>query len=168
MPPRDDIAARRLRETLTYSGDLGTKRDPPAFEAAEGCRFESRARRVHANALIAHYEALGRPWEAHIGAHAIFRNDDARADPRRLVVFGDSYCQHSSVSPVATLTPFLADTFREVHFLWSTSVDWAYLADLRPDFVLGEVAERFMIDLPPRGFRIGPLAELAMARRGIG
>lgn len=166
VAPREDIAGRRLRETIaSYSGDLGTKLDPVPVETVEGSRFETRAERVYANDLLRHYEALGRPTDAHIGAHAIFRNDDPKADPRRLVVFGDSYAQHRSMSPVATLTPFLADTFREVHFLWSTSVDWTYLAEVRPAFVLGEVAERFMVEVPIRGFRIDRLAALALARK---
>ena len=165
VAPRDDIEPRRVRETMRFSGDLATKLSPVRVEIAEGCRFESAARRVHTNGFLAHFEALGRPQDAHLGAHAVFRNDDPRADPRRLVVFGDSYCQHSSMNPIATLTPLLADTFAEVHFLWSTGIDWDYLAEHRPHFVLAEIAERFMIDLPPRGIRIDALAELAMARK---
>ncbi|GJE56986.1 MULTISPECIES: alginate O-acetyltransferase AlgX-related protein [Methylobacterium] len=165
VAPRDDIAARRLQETFSYSGDLATKLTPMPVETVENCRFESAARRIHANGLLSHFEAAGRPMDAHIGAHAVFRNDDPEADPRRIVIFGDSYAQHSAMSPVATLTPFLADRFREVHFLWSTSMDWDYLAEVRPDVVIGEIAERFMIDAPARNMRIGALADLAMARK---
>ncbi len=168
VAPRDDIAGRRRRETFSYSGDLGVKLLTMPAETVEDCRFESRARRIHANGLLTHFEAVGRPLDAHIGAHAVFRNDDPAADPRRVVIFGDSYAQHSVMAPVATLTPFLADTFREVHFLWSTSLDWDYIAEVRPDFVVGEIAERFMIDRPVPNMRIAALAGLALARKADG
>lgn len=165
VTPRDDFADRRTGGTTHFSGDLGRKFVPIRTEAAPVTTFATQARRVHANDLLTELEAHGRGFEAHLGAHAVFRNDDPRADPRRLVIFGDSFCQHTAYSPVATLTALMADSFREVHFLWSTSIDWHYLERVRPDFVLGEIAERFMIDLPPRAFRIERLAELARARK---
>ncbi|BAU90944.1 hypothetical protein MPPM_2339 [Methylorubrum populi] len=166
--PRDDIEARRDRTALPFSGDLGRKFAPHRAELAEGTAFASRARRVHANDLLREMEALGRGGDAHLGTHAVFRNDDPKADPRRLVIFGDSYAQHTAHSPVATLTALFADTFREVHFLWSTGIDWRYLEEVRPDFVLGEMAERFVIDLPPPNIRIERLAELARERKLMG
>lgn len=165
VPPRDDIEIRRERTALPFSGDLGRKCTPHRTELAEGTAFASEARRTYANDLLIEMEALGRGGDAHLGTHAVFRNDDPRADPRRLVIFGDSYAQHTAHSPVATLTALFADTFREVHFLWSTGIDWRYLEAVRPDFVLGEMAERFVIDLPPPNIRIERLAELARERK---
>ena len=165
VAPRDDIRARRVDTPEIYIGDLGSKLDPFRSQTLRSCRFETAAVRHSANGLIHHHEALGRIGDAHIGAHAVFRNADPKADPRRIVVFGDSYAHHAPNSPVSTLTPFLADTFREVHFLWSTSIDWSYLDTVRPDFVLGEIAERFMIEIPIRGFRIDLLADLALERK---
>ncbi|MFG5118310.1 hypothetical protein [Methylorubrum sp. POS3] len=165
VTPRDDLEARRTGGTVPFSGDLGRKCAPIRFEQAPVTTFATGARRILANDLLTELEAQGRGIEAHLGAHAVFRNDDPKADPRRLVIFGDSFCQHTSYSPVATLTALMADRFREVHFLWSTSIDWHYLDAVRPDFVLGEIAERFTIDLPPRGFPIERLAELARARK---
>ncbi|WP_342148694.1 alginate O-acetyltransferase AlgX-related protein [Methylorubrum sp. SB2] len=165
VAPRDDLDARRSGGTVAFCGDLGRKFTPHRFEPAPVTTFATGVRRVHANGLLTALEAEGRGIEAHLGAHAVFRNDDPAADPRRLVIFGDSFCQHTSYSPVATLTALMADTFAEVHFLWSTSIDWHYCERVRPDFVLGEIAERFMIDLPPKGFRIERLAELARARK---
>lgn len=164
VAPRTDFDARRSNETVHFSGDLGVKFNPQRSETARSCRFASEARRVYANDFLRRLEESGRGWDAHIGAHVVYRNEDPKVDPRRLVVFGDSYCQHGPTIAVATLTAFLADTFREVHFVWSTSIDWTYLAEVRPDIVLTEIAERFMVDLPLRGFRIEHLAELAMGR----
>lgn len=165
VAPRDDIAARRVRQSLPFIGDLSSKLTPSPVETIEGCLFETMARRTHANRLITHFEALGRPRDAHIGAHVVFRNDDPAADPRRLVLFGDSFAEHGAMGTVGVLTPFLADTFREVHFLWSTSIDWDYVASVRPDFIVSEIAERFMIEPPIYGMRIDALAELVMARK---
>lgn len=168
VPPREDIEARRERTALPFSGDLGRKYAPHHTELAESTVFASAARRIHANDLLREMEALGRGGDAHLGTHAVFRNDDPAADPRRLVIFGDSYAQHTAHSPIATLTALFADTFREVHFLWSTGIDYAYLETVRPDFVLGEMAERFVIDVPPANIRIERLAELARERKLMG
>lgn len=166
--PRDDLEARREAGPVAFSGDLGRKFGTHRTEIAEGSAVASRARRIHANGLLREMEALGRGGDAHLGTRAVFRNDDPLADPRRLVIFGDSYAQHTAHSPVATLTALLADRFREVHFLWSTAIDWHYLEEVRPDFVLGEIAERFLIDPPPPAIRIERLAELARERKVVG
>ncbi len=165
VAPRDDIAARRTGAAMEFSGDLGTKFTPHRTELAETCLFESAAQRVYANELVTTFEAMGRGRDAHIGAHVIFRNPSPRADPRRLVLFGDSYAHHTPNSCTGTLTPLLADTFAEVHMLWSTSIDWSYVARVRPDFVVSQIAERFMVDVPQTGFNIEKLAALALARK---
>lgn len=165
--PRDDIAERRIGSEAAFSGDLGLKFMPPVAEHAEPCLFESEARRTYANDLVTAFEAMGRGRDAHIGAHVIFRNPSPLADPRRLILFGDSYAHHTPNPCTGTLTPMLADTFREVHLLWSTSIDWGYIARIRPDFVVSEIAERFMVDVPQTGFNIEKLAALALARKAI-
>jgi len=165
--PRYDSAARRIGTPAIYAGDLGTKFAPERCEIAEPCLFASPARRVHANALITAFEAEGRGRDAHIGAHAVFRNEAPGIDPRRLVLFGDSYAHHTPNGATGTLTPLFADTFREVHVLWSTSIDWGLVDRIRPDFVVSEIAERFMVEVPQVGFDIDKLAALALTRKGF-
>lgn len=165
--PRYDITARRMGSPHAYGGDLGAKFEPVRCEIAEPCLFESAARRVYANDLITAFEAEGRGRDAHIGAHAIFRNDSPEADPRRLVLFGDSYAHHTANNATGTLTPMLADTFREVHVMWSTSIDWNTISRVRPDFVVSQIAERFMVEVPQAGFDIDKLAAMALARKGF-
>jgi len=46
------------------------------------------------------------------------------------------------------LTILLAKTLRELHVPWSTSLDWASIEGVRPDIVVTEGAERFMIPVP--------------------
>lgn len=165
LRPREDIARRCIGSAGAYAGDLGLKFDPVRLEMAEPCLFDSAARRIYANSLVTTLESQGRGRDAHIGAHVIFRNDSPQADPRRLVLFADSYGHHTVTPHTASLTPMLADTFREVHVLWSTSIDWGYVARTKPDFVVAEIAERFMIDVPQTGFNIEKLADLALARK---
>ncbi len=165
VAPFEDLVQRRIVERFAFSGDLALKLQPAPIETVDGCRFATSARRVHANGFLRQFEASGRVTQAHLGTQIVFENADPRVDPRRLVIFGDSYAHFMPLNAVATLTPLLADRFREVHFLWSPSIDWTYLDAVRPDIVLTEIAERFMIELPPCGFRIDALAELALSRK---
>ena len=42
----------------------------------------------------------------------------------------------------------LSETFRNVHFVWSTGLDWDLIERIRPNIVITEIAERFMSTLP--------------------
>ena len=106
--------------------------------------------RVSVGPLLAAYEAVGRDREIHVGAHVVYRNGSAGADPRRLVLFGDS-CAH--FDPFL-LTGMLAESFSEVHFVWSASLDWAYIEQIRPDILLFELAERFLARVPKDDFDV--------------
>ncbi|WP_204307354.1 hypothetical protein, partial [Enterobacter hormaechei] len=67
--------------------------------------------RVHSGALVAAYEAEGRAEALHVGAHVVYRNASPGADPRRVVLFGDSYAHFTPI----LLTGLLAESFAEVH-----------------------------------------------------
>lgn len=138
-----DLAERDAFEQ-PFSGDLGQKLDPQRGETLRRRHLPRHAERVFASELVRSFENGGNAFALHRGAHVIFRNDHATADRRSLVLFGDS-CAH--FEPIL-LTGMLAETFREVHFLWSASVDWAYLERVRPDIVVTEIAERFMSKVP--------------------
>jgi hypothetical protein len=38
----------------------------------------------------------------------------------------------------------LAETAREVEFIWSSNLDWAYIKRAQPDIVVYDLVERFM------------------------
>jgi len=141
--PPADIAARP-RIVSGEVMDLGSKLPHPPVEALERMAIPRDAYRAETGPLLAAYETLGRAAELHSGAHAVYRNDAATADPRKLVLFGDS-CAH--FAPFM-LTGLLAESFREVHFVWSSSLDWNYIETVRPDILLFELAERFIARLP--------------------
>lgn len=164
---RAALADPSHRESGPVTGDLGLKFEPPRGEVAQGWRFPRAARRVHANGLLRHFEDQGHACWGGVGTQVVYRNDAADVDPRRLIVFGDSYAHQTWLPRVGALTVMLAETFREVHFIWATAIDWRYVEAVRPDVVLTEIAERFMIELPPLGVDIAAL-ETAAIRRKVG
>ncbi|MGY2048581.1 alginate O-acetyltransferase AlgX-related protein [Methylobacterium sp. JK268] len=154
--PRGDLAERphAVSEAVL---DLGAKLPVRPREAARMFHYLRDAARVEANALVATYESQGRAMDLHVGARVVFRNEGAHADPRRVVLFGDS-CAHFGDF---FLTGLLAESFRELHFVWSASVDWGYVAATKPHLVLVEMAERFLYRVPDDRFD----CEAAAARK---
>jgi alginate O-acetyltransferase complex protein AlgJ len=75
------------------------------------------------------------------GRHFIYRNE-RMAGGKTLVVFGDSFCV------TASFLPLLSTAFYEVHFFWSTSVDFRYVEEIGADVILTQIAERFVKTLP--------------------
>ncbi|MFE1601090.1 alginate O-acetyltransferase AlgX-related protein [Methylobacterium sp. ID0610] len=145
--PRPDLAERPYQDTAAVL-DLGQKLASRPVETARMVQYQRDASRVEANALLETFEAQGRAMELHVGARAVFRNEGPQADPRRLVLFGDS-CAHFGGF---FLTGLLAESFREVHFVWSASIDWGYVERVRPHLLLVEMAERFLGRLPDDRF----------------
>ena len=84
-----------------------------------------------------HYQTTGQ----HRGWSYGVRNGQA-PDPRRLVIFGDSYSQHSG------LLAALSAVFAQVVFVWSKSIDWTVAETHGADIVLWQCAERFMARPP--------------------
>lgn len=137
----------RPPDPVEVVGDLGEKLRPPQGEVQQRRTVTWDARRIWANPLFLHCEREDMLPRLHRGAQLVFRNDAADADPRRVVLFGDSF---SHFVPYG-LTAMLAETFREVHFCWSAAIDWRYVETVRPDLVITEIAERFMAWLPSDG-----------------
>ena len=151
--PRPELASLPFREA-PFSGDLGGRFSPPRTETVRIYERRLGAERRYANALVEAREAGALSASPHTGSHVVYAN--ARAvDPRRVVLFGDS-CSHFDDS---MLTILLAETFREVHFIWSTSLDWGYIDRARPDIVVTEIAERFMAQLPDDSFDVQAYVE---------
>ncbi|WP_232630734.1 alginate O-acetyltransferase AlgX-related protein [Methylobacterium sp. Leaf118] len=140
---------------MERAGDLGDKFDPPVTESWPIRTLPMRAERVHASPIVQVREQAGRAETLHVGAHVIFRNRAEGVDPRRVVLFGDSY---SHFAPIL-LTAHLTQSFAEVHFLWSSSLDWGYLERVRPDIVIGQMAERFMFRVPDDRFDLEAYAK---------
>ena len=145
---QSDMAERPFT-VADYAGDLGSVFNPKRTETARFYNVQRDAVRVYASPIVEARERANLLHTLHVGAHVIYSNANA-GDPRRVVLFGDSYAHFST----HMLTIMLAETFREVHFVWSTSLDWGYIHDIKPDVVMTEIAERFMFRTPDDTFDI--------------
>lgn len=72
------------------------------------------------------------------------QNDRPDARPETVMLFGNSFSEFRPHQ----LTAMLSETFRNVHFIWSTGLDWDLIERIRPNIVITEIAERFMSTLP--------------------
>jgi alginate O-acetyltransferase complex protein AlgJ len=141
--------------TALASGDLGLHFDPPQVEL-RGFLSQPSAATITADNWPEVSAAGG-----HIGTRRVFRRDDA-ADPRTVVVFGDSYGFGDAA--YQGLSWFLAQVFHEVHFVWVPfGWDPGYLDAVGAQFVVCQTAERFVARVPLRSVRV---AELAAAGGG--
>ena len=148
VPPPD--IGERPHFTAEGVWDLGDKLPERPRETIVNWAIPREARRVHAGPRVLAYEAAGRAGDLHVGAHVVYRNESVGADPRVVVLFGDSNAHYSPI----LLTGFLAECFREVHFIWSASLDWGYVERVRPHLLIVEMAERFLTHVPKDTFDV--------------
>ncbi|CAN5394046.1 hypothetical protein BH10PSE3_BH10PSE3_10980 [soil metagenome] len=126
--------------------DLGAKVNPQVSERYETHHVLHDAHRSDANPLVLYKEENGFEGVGglHQGSMVVYRNRNPDADPRKLLLFGDSFSEYRP----HLLTGILAETFSEVHFVWSAQVDWAHVDRVKPDILITELAERFMNYVP--------------------
>jgi alginate O-acetyltransferase complex protein AlgJ len=152
LPDAKDTAAPHLG-----TGDLGQHFDPPLLEVVRPMAGASRATVVSDNR--AEVARVG----GHIGTMSVFRREDA-PDERTVVVFGDSY--GFGDSGYQGLSWWLAQIFREVHFVWVPfGWDPEYLDSVNAGVVVCETAERFLGRVPRLGVDVRSLAQETIARR---
>jgi hypothetical protein len=140
-------------EQLPYlaSGDLGRHYAPPVVEVQQRLLAPSAARIVEDNWLDV--SAAG----GHIGTLRVFRREDS-PDDRTVVVFGDSYGFGDDAYP--GLSWFLAQMFREVHFVWVPfGWDPDYVDRVEAELVVCQTAERFIARLPRERVDVRALIE---------
>jgi alginate O-acetyltransferase complex protein AlgJ len=142
--------------TYLSAGDLGQHFDPPMLEVMAPSGVASRATLVSDN--WAQVSAVG----GHIGTMRVFRNDDA-PDQRTVVVFGDSYGFGDDA--YQGLSWFLAQVFREVHFVWvPCGWDPDYLDSVGAELVVCQTAERFIGRVPQVSVDVRSLAQETTSR----
>ncbi len=151
--PACRLANGRIVGEQQFSGDLGIAVSPERTETILVRDLTKHAKRIKANRLVRDAEDRREPLTLGAGAYVAYRNDATEADPRCLLIFGDSYCHHSDTIRSGNLTRLLAETFREVHFVWTNGYDRDLVAWIRPDLILCEVAERYLDKIPARRFR---------------
>jgi alginate O-acetyltransferase complex protein AlgJ len=134
-----DSSGLACREYVT-TFDLGGKLNPQAQETGFYFDVANSGTLVFANELGMYFD------DEHVfhnqrGRLFVYRNERLTGG-KRLVIFGDSFCTTGS------FLALLSSAFYEVHFFWSTSVDFRYVEEMKPDFVVTEIAERFVKVLP--------------------
>jgi alginate O-acetyltransferase complex protein AlgJ len=150
IPPADlwDRPINSVALTL----DLGSKLSPPIKEDWGGAQVLRDSKVVYKNELVRLLELLNPIHTAPMlrGTSVRFENARSICDERRILVFGDSFSEYRP----HLLTGLMAETFRHVLFVWSTSIDYGLVERFRPDVVITEMAERFIKTLPERNIPI--------------
>lgn len=148
LDPDYGVVGRLRPVELCFHGDLWS----PGLEAIAPDVFRRYhvpdwLEIVYANPLVGYKNAHGLENEAglHAGSHVIVRNERAEL-PRTLALFGSSFSEYRL--ECSLLTFVCALFFRTVHFIWSVDLDLDYIARHRPDCVLIEMPERFLLSCP--------------------
>lgn len=68
-------------------------------------------------------------------------NSHAIENGKKILIVGDSY----SWNPDAGLCRFMTRKFSEVHFIWNRAVNWELVDTMKPDAIIIQSAERFLI-----------------------
>jgi hypothetical protein len=139
------------------AGDLGVKFNPQIVSIVSEPRSLHHARILEDNReeIVA--------VDGHIGTRRVFRNDRA-PDPRVAVVFGDSF--GFAAASYQGLAWFLAQVFREVHFVWVPfGWDSEYVRRVGAEAVLVQGAERFVARVPHLEMDASRLAEETLRRK---
>jgi len=126
--------------------DLASKLSNPYSEYGRFYQLDKNAIRINANELVRYKEEnnLVNELSLHVGSNVVFQNNSETAIDKTLILFGDSFAEYRS----HLLTGMLAETFREVHFVWNSCLDYEYIERAKPDIVVSELAERFMTRVP--------------------
>nr|WP_294525626.1 hypothetical protein [uncultured Rhodopila sp.] len=145
-PPAD--LGNRPIHFVNLALDLGSKLSPPAKEDWGGAQVLRDSKIVFKNEMVRLLDLLNPSHAAPMlrGTSVRFHNSRADCDRRRLIIFGDSFSEYRP----HLLTGLLAETFKDVLFVWSTSIDYGIVEKFRPDIVITEMAERFIKTLPEK------------------
>jgi alginate O-acetyltransferase complex protein AlgJ len=153
-PP--DFSTLPLR-SYPIAGDLGVKFDP------EIVSIVSEPNSLHNASIVEDNRDEIAAVDGHIGTRRVFRNEQA-PDQRVAVVFGDSF--GFSTPYYQGLAWFLAQVFREVHFIWVPfGWDSDYVRRVGAEAVLVQGAERFVARVPHLEVDVSRLAEETLRRK---
>jgi alginate O-acetyltransferase complex protein AlgJ len=145
------------QRSYPIAGDLGAKFDPQVVSIVSEPGSLRHARIGEDNR--AEIEAVN----GHIGTRRVFHNDQA-PDQRVAVIFGDSFGFSSAY--YQGVSWFLAQVFREVHFVWVPfGWDADYVRAVGAEAVLVQGAERFVARVPHFDVDVSQLAEETLKRK---
>jgi alginate O-acetyltransferase complex protein AlgJ len=139
IAPELTLLARPRREVESVL-DLGLKMEPLVYEQLRLYDFTKDSQKTYRNVIAQYVDTVTANALVHVGSHIRYKNSNPSAANKKILVFGDSY---ASQRPDG-LTAMLAETAREVEFIWSSNLDWAYIKRAQPDIVVYDLVERFM------------------------
>ena len=141
-------------------GDLGVKFDPPLLEVMSAPSTLHRARIADDNR-----DAVAETG-GHIGTRRVYVNESA-PDRRTAVLFGDSF--GFGAEHYQGLAWFLAQVFRETHFLWIPfGWDPGYVRTTGAEVVVIQGAERFVARVPEQTVDVAELEARTLGRQPAG
>jgi hypothetical protein len=124
--------------------DLGIKMTPFVAERVRVYAYARHSVRTYRNLVAKYQETPEFTATIHVGSHVRYLNETPGAADKKILIFGDSY----SLPGRTSLTGMLAETARDVEFIWSSNLTWSYIQRRKPDVVVYELAERFMRLVP--------------------
>jgi hypothetical protein len=139
IAPELTLLARPRREVESVL-DLGLKMEPLVYEQLRLYDFTKDSQKTYRNVIAQYVDTVTANALVHVGSHIRYKNSNPSAANKKILIFGDSY---ASQRPDG-LTAMLAETAREVEFIWSSNLDWAYIRRAHPDIVIYDLVERFM------------------------
>jgi alginate O-acetyltransferase complex protein AlgJ len=139
IAPELTLLARPRREVESVL-DLGLKMEPLVYEQLRLYDFTKDSQKTYRNVIAQYVDTVTANALVHVGSHIRYKNCNPSAANKKILIFGDSY---ASQRPDG-LTAMLAETAREVEFIWSSNLDWAYIKRAQPDIVVYDLVERFM------------------------
>ncbi len=152
-PSFDELPFR----SYPITGDLGRKFDP------EIVGIVTEPNTLHNATMVEDNRDEIAAVDGHIGSRRVFRNDRS-TDPRTMVLFGDSF--GFAADYYQGLAWFLAQVFREVHFIWVPfGWDSEYIRRVGAEAVLVQGAERFVGRVPHLEVDVSMLAEETLRRK---
>ena len=153
-PP--DFSELAMR-SYPIAGDLGVKFDPQVVSIV------SEPNSLHLAEIVEDNRDEIAAVDGHIGTRRVFRNESA-PDRRVAVLFGDSF--GFSAPYYQGLSWFMAQAFREVHFVWVPfGWDAEYVKRVGAEAVLVQGAERFVARVPRADVDVSQLAEETLRRK---
>ena len=151
-----DFSELPLR-SYPIAGDLGVKFDPRIVSIV------SEPNSLHNATIVEDNRDQIEAVHGHIGTRRVFRNERS-PDPRVAVLFGDSF--GFSAAYYQGLSWFMAQVFREVHFVWVPfGWDGDYVRRVGATAVLVQGAERFVARVPHATVDTSRLAEETLRRK---
>ncbi len=152
-PDLADIALR----SYPIAGDLGVKFEPQIVSIV------SEPGSLHHAHIVEDNREEIEAVDGHIGTRRVFHNAQA-PDRRVAVIFGDSF--GFSAPYYQGISWFLAQVFREVHFVWIPfGWDADYVRRVGAEAVLIQGAERFVARVPHADVDVSRLAEETLRRK---